>query len=350
MRTLMACSHGTIDPASRFRVLQFIPSLEKAGWQVSHRPNNPARNQISGLGGTVGKLLTSPIGKWMRQRNRLRDLRDAPGFDAVFLNRDLLAGDVIWEQRLIRQNPKVVFDFDDAIFLGEKKREHIAWICGNAAGVTAGNEYLADFARQFTPNVTVLPSVVDTGKYVVKDYSHLHDGPLRLGWMGSGHSIRQTLFPHLSMLAKLQQEFGFEFIIVSNPKPKLPQTALRWKFIQWSPKLEAGIGNLIDIGIMPLIDDAFQQGKCGLKLLQYMAGGLPVIASPVGINRSLVYGNGYLATSGSEWHQAIKAFDTDRKLLRDFGLAGRLFCKRHYDLQSWAGVLNRLLETVADNR
>ncbi|MEI8342117.1 MAG: hypothetical protein WCH43_11375, partial [Verrucomicrobiota bacterium] len=192
MRTLMACSHGTIDPSSRFRVLQFIPYLEKAGWQVSHRPNRPERSRKLGAAGTVRKILSSPHGKWMRRVHRQQDLRDAPHFGAIFQNRDLLAGELIWEQRLIRQNPRLVFDFDDAIFLGEKKQAHIEWICRNAAWVTAGNEYLAGFARRVTSNVTVLPSVVDTGKYTVKKYSDPQTGPLRLGWMGSSQSIRQT--------------------------------------------------------------------------------------------------------------------------------------------------------------
>ena len=286
----------------------------------------------------------------MRRRHRLQDLRDAHSYDAIFLNRDLLAGEVIWEQRLIKQNPRVVFDFDDAIFLGEKKRRHIEWICRHAAWVTAGNEYLADFARRVNSNVTVLPSVVDTGKYTVKNYSLPHSGPLRLGWMGSAHSIRQTLYPHLGMLAKLQQEIGFEFKVISNPKPNFPKSGLQWTFIPWSPESELQIGDLFDVGIMPLVSNAFQQGKCGLKLLQYMAAGLPVIASPVGVNRGIVGTNGYLASSEPEWHQAVKALDTDRKLLREFGMAGRAFCEKNYDLRAWAGVLVQILEAVAEMR
>ncbi|MEI8340020.1 MAG: glycosyltransferase, partial [Verrucomicrobiota bacterium] len=154
--------------------------------------------------------------------------------------------------------------------------------------------------------------------------------------------------PHLEMLADLQQKIGFEFTVISHPKPKLPIPSLRWSFIPWSPEMESRIGELIDVGIMPLVDDAFQQGKCGLKLLQYMAGGLPVIASPVGVNRNIAEGNGYLAASAPEWHQAITALNADRKLLRDFGMAGRAFCENNYDLKTWAGVLNRLLETVAN--
>lgn len=346
----MACTHGTTDPASRFRVLQFIPYLEKAGWQVSHRPNSPARHESDGPKKNLHKLLRSPWNKWMRKQNRIRDIRDASSYDAVFLNRDLLSGKVIWEQRLIKQNPRVIFDFDDAIFLGEKKRAHIEWICRNAAWVTAGNDYLADFARRVTPNVTVLPTVVDTDKYTVKDYTQTKSEPLRLGWMGSSLSIYQTLYPHLELLAKLQREIGFDFTIVSNPKPEFPETGLRWTFVKWTPETETQVSNLFDVGIMPLVNDTFQQGKCGLKLLQYMAAGLPVIASPVGVNQNIANAAGYLATTESEWHRAISALDADRSLLRDLGLRGLAFCRQNYSMQRWLGPLLNLFETIATKR
>ncbi len=350
MRTLMAFSHGTMDPASRFRVLQFFPYFEQAGWRICHRPKRPERRNEGGRARTLRGLLSSPYGKWMRSRHRRQDILDARSCDAVFQNRDLLAGKLIWEQRLIRQNPRIVFDFDDAIFLGEKRRRHLEWICRHAAWVTAGNESLADFARRFTSKVTVLPTVVDTGKYAVRDYSAPRPGPLRLGWLGSDHSIRDTLCPHVAMLAGLQREIGFEFTIISNPRPVLPDAGLRWTFVQWTPEREIRVGDFFDVGIMPLVDNEFQKGKCGLKLLQYMAAGLPVIASPVGINRSLVGGNGYLASTEPEWCHAIRTLDSDRGLLGRLGMAGRAICEKHYDLATWAAVLVRLLEKVAETR
>jgi glycosyltransferase involved in cell wall biosynthesis len=347
MRTLMAFTHGTTDPASRFRVLQYLPWLEGRGWRVSHRPKRPGRDADGGRGRTLSGLLSSPYGKWMRSQHRLQDIRDARHCDVVFQNRDLLAGKLIWEQRLVRSNPRVVFDFDDAIFLGEKRRRHIEWICRHAAWVTAGNEYLADFARRVTPNVTVLPTTVDTRSYVPRDYLAARTGPIRLGWLGSGHSIRQTLYPQLGMLAGLQREIGFDFTIISSPRPELPESGLRWNFVQWTPVQETRVGDVMDVGIMPLVDNEFQRGKCGLKLLQYMAGALPVIASPVGVNRSLVAGNGFLASGEAEWAGAIRALDGDRGLLGRQGMAGRDFCVKNYDMATWAAVLLRVLEDVA---
>ncbi len=86
--------------------------------------------------------------------------------------------------------------------------------------------------------------------------------------MGSDQSIRETLYPHVPMLAELQRELGFEFVVVSRPRPNLPDSSLRWNFIEWNPHVETQIARLFDIGIMPLVDEPFQRGKCGCKILQ----------------------------------------------------------------------------------
>lgn len=347
MPSLMAISHGTLDPASRFRVVQYLPLLQRAGWTVSHRPRWP--DPWANVRRSPIRWILSPWRKWRKKQSRWRDIRDAPGFDVIFQNRDLLAGNGLWEQRLIRANPRVVFDFDDAIFLGEKRRRHCEWICRNAAAVTAGNEHLADFAREFSDRVTVLPTVVDTKSYRVRSPVPPRAVPLRLGWMGSDHSIHDTLVPHLDMLARLQNELGFDFTIISAPRPVLPGSGLKWRFVAWTPELETRVADWIDVGLMPLLDTAFQRGKCGFKLLQYMAAGLPVIASPVGVNSSLVPGHGYLAQTEADWKQAIACLQTDADLAGRLGQAGREFCERHYDLTHWAARLSSLLEGVTKN-
>lgn len=348
MPSLMALTHGTLDPASRFRVVQYLPLLQQAGWTVSHRPKWP--DPWADVRRSPAKWILSPWRKWRKRQGRRRDLRDAAQFDVIFQNRDLLGGNAIWEQRLIRQNPRVVFDFDDAIFLGEKRRRHCQWICRHAAGVTAGNDHLADFARGLTDQVLVLPTVVDTEKYLLPTTRPPGGTVLRLGWMGSDHSIHETLGPHLEMLARLQQELGFEFTVISAPRPALPECGLKWHFVPWSPEGEIRIAQLIDVGIMPLSDTPFQRGKCGLKLLQYMAAGLPVIASPVGVNTTLVPGHGHLAQTESEWGQAIASLQNDAGLARDLGRAGRQFCEANYDLPKWAVRLSDLLQKVAATR
>ena len=336
---VIAFGHAGDDPATRFRIGQYIPHLQQAGWDVSLRTNHPPRPWVSHT------WLERRIGVIQRRLRRDRDIRAASEYDAVWLNRDLLEGRVEYEERLVRRNPRLLFDFDDAIFLGEKSR-HIQWICQHAAWVTAGNDYLASFARRFTDRVTVLPTVIDTDLYRVATEA---GSPVRVGWLGSDRSIRETLFPHLPMLSSLQAELGFDFVIVSQPKPELPPCGLRYRFEPWSPQAETSIADLFDIGIMPLIDDEFQRGKCGCKLLQYMAAGLPSIASPVGINSSLLDRGrcGFLADSPQDWRQGLAALISDADARRELGANGRSFVEQEYSVRRWLPELVGILENVS---
>lgn len=348
-KRLIAYVHGVDDPAGRFRIGQYAPYLRLAGWDVSLRPRRPAHPWITPWKNPLLQAAHRRVGTLVRRLNRLRDIDAADRFDAVFLNRDLLEGAYAYEERLFRKNPRVVFDFDDAIFLG-RKADHIGRICEQAAWVTAGNEHLAAFARRFTPRVTVMPTVIDTGRYHLEPYrASGHRGPIRVGWLGSSQSIAQTLYPHVEMLADLQRELGFDCVIVSKPRPEPPCHGLRWTYVEWSPLVETRISEHFDIGIMPLLDEPFQRGKCGCKLLQYMAAGLPAVASPIGINQELVGGGdrGFAASEPAEWRRALAALIGDAELRHRLGRAGRAFVTEHYSVDRWFPELLSVIERVS---
>ena len=344
-RRLIAYTHALADPAARFRLRQYIPRFERAGWDVSHRPSRPERPWQSPHANPPIRWLHQRAGVAMRRLRRRQDIRDASAFDVAFVNRDLLEGRIAYESALLRRNPRVVFDFDDAIHLGAKEA-HVAWICSRAAWVTAGNELLADVARRHTDRVSVIPTVVDTAAYAPPPALR-PDGPLRVGWLGSDLSIRETLFPFVPMLADLQAELGFEFVVVTKPRRELPDTRLRWRHVEWSPEVETRIAEHFDVGIMPLQDDAFQQGKCGCKLLQSMAAGLPVVASPVGVNTRIVGADrGFLARDRDEWGDALLRLG-DAALRRELGAVGRPFVEREYSVDTWFPRLLDVVESVA---
>jgi glycosyltransferase involved in cell wall biosynthesis len=345
-KRLIAYVHALDDPAGRFRIGQYVPYLRQAGWDVSLRPRRPAQPWVTPWRNPLLQAAHRRGGTLLRRINRLRDIRAADQFDAVFLNRDLLEGRYAYEERLFRRNQRVVFDFDDAIFLGEKAG-HISRICERAAWVIAGNEHLAAFARQSTSRVSVIPTVIDTSRYHAgPDRTQAHAGPVRVGWLGSEQSIAQTLYPHVEMLACLQRELGFEFVIVSRPRPAPPLHGLRWSYVEWSPLVETQIATHFDIGIMPLLDEPFQRGKCGCKLLQYMAAGLPAVASPVGINQDLVGGGerGFAASTPAEWRRALTALVGDASLRNRLGRAGRRFVAEHYSVERWFPELLSVIE------
>jgi glycosyltransferase involved in cell wall biosynthesis len=348
-KRLIAYLHAIDDPAGRFRIGQYVPYLRQAGWDVSLRPRRPAQPWNTHWNNALLQAAHRRVGTLVRRINRLSDIHAAARFDAVFLNRDLLEGKYVYEERLFQHNPRVVFDFDDAIFLG-RKADHIGRICQRAAWVTVGNETLAQFARQFSPRVTVIPTVIDTSLYPeFPDRAPADRGAVRVGWLGSGQSIAQTLYPHVEMLADLQRELGFEFVVVTKPRPKLPQHGLRWSYVEWSPLTETQIASHFDIGIMPLIDEPYQRGKCGCKLLQYMAAGLPAVASPVGVNAEIVGGGerALAASLSAEWRRALAALIDDASLRHTLGRAGQRFVTEHYSVARWFPELLSIIEQVS---
>ena len=350
MPKLLGMTQSAYDPASRVRLIQFLPYLRAAGWEVDHRPNRPDRQWTSPLSVRAARGVHYRVGRLAMKWNRWRDVLDADRYDVVFVNRDLAGAGLLHEKKLLRKNRNVVFDFDDAIFLGPNEPA-VRWMCEHAAWVTPGNTYLADYVRRHTDRVTVIPTVIDTDRYLSgRDPAARRDGTVRVGWSGSDFSIRATLFPYLELLARLQKRVSFQFVIVSNSKPVLPVKEFSWTFSPWSAETEGELGEVMDIGLMPLVDSEFQRGKCGLKLLQYMAAGLPTVASPVGVNAQITqHGRtGFLASSQSEWEEAITTLVQSPVLRGSMGTAGRQVCVEQYSIRRWLPVLLEVFQRVHD--
>ena len=352
MRTrlrVLGLTQSATDPASRFRFVQFMPHLERAGWQVEHRPNRPDREWRSHLNPRAARAVHYRLGRGLMRLSRFRDVEAAGGYDVVFVNRDLAGAGSFLERRLLQRNPRVVFDFDDAIFVGPRNEALIRWLCANAAWVTPGNEYLAEWAGNFTDRVTVLPTVIDTERYASREAVDPPGELVRVGWSGSDSSIGVTLLPYLDLLARLQAALPFDLVVVSNTRPQLPTRGLRWSFRPWSPSAEGRIGEWFDIGIMPLLDNEFQRGKCGLKLLQYMAAGLPAVASPVGVNARIVQHGmtGYLASAPDDWGAALEALIRSPEARARMGAAGRSRCEEHFSVRRWLPELMAVLSRAA---
>lgn len=347
MPTILGCTYSTFDPASRFRFILYRRHFQRAGWRALIRPNIPPRPFPRPFRKQPWKSRYKRLLRWLREIARRRDLHDAASVDVVFVSRDTLDWDIAWEQALIQNNPRVLYDFDDAIYFGEQGPQ-VRWMCENALWVTAGNAYLADHARQFTDRVTVLPTVVDTDRYIVRDRAGPRTGPMRVGWLGSGLSIKTTLFPHWEALGRIQRTLGFEFVIISRPRPRPPSGDLQWRWIPWSPRVEERISEHIEIGLMPLVDEPFQRHKCATKLLQYMAGGLPFVATPLGVNGEIIAssGAGYAARSENEWAEAIGALIRDPIRRHEMGRDGRRFCEAEYSARRWFPVLLEIVERL----
>ncbi len=279
-------------------------------------------------------------------------------YDAVVLEKDLINSlPYALEWLLFALNPRVIVQFDEATHAGYRQRGwftdqltrgKIRRIIQRAAHVVVWNDVMRDYAKILNPNVTVVSTGLDLARYVPKS-DYLPQGrPIRIGWIGSRGG-----FAYLHMLddvlARLARENNVELYVVSSEDyaaPNVPVTNRRWSLATETQDLAA-----MDIGVMPLPADEWAAGKSGCKMLQYMAAGVPVVVSPVGINGQIVDNctNGYLASTSQEWHNTLHSLITDAALREQFGRAGRLYVEANNDQAAIARKLIAVVRSVAYN-
>jgi glycosyltransferase involved in cell wall biosynthesis len=264
--------------------------------------------------------------QWMIPRRRL--FMQANDFDAVFLHKKILNPfDAYYLKKYAK---KIIYDFDDAVMFDDKqpqkphhKRQTSFRRTATLANlVIAGNVYLAEHAGRFNPNVEILPTGLDTKAYKTAAQK-AGDGKIRLVWIGS----RPTL-PNLKQISPALEEIGSCFNnvvlkIISDGFFDLQNIPVEKQ--PWSLETEAMELAKSDIGLSPLADNNFTRGKCGFKILQYQAAGLPVVASPVGVNAELIRNgiNGYHAAAVTDWVEKLSALIKDKSLRTKMGLSAR---------------------------
>ena len=299
----------------RYRLEQWQPELLRVGidMQFHHLLHHP--DLVEGLWSrppkwrSVTHLARATMGRVWRTWASARP-------DAVVVHREAsLVGPPIIEALTALRAP-VVFDFDDAIWLfphtlpGSILTNLIrtpwktSWIIRMAAAVSAGNRYLADYAARYSDNVDVIPSTIDPVSYA-EEKKHSAGEPLVLGWTGSVGTA-PYLSALLPTLAKIAQTMPLRLRVIGA---EVSHPDLDIELIRWRPETEVTDLLAIDVGLMPLPDNPWTRGKCGMKALQYMALGIPAVVSPVGVNDGIVRDgvNGFLARDASEWHRAIEA-------------------------------------------
>ena len=347
-RVLALPKYGRLGASSRLRTLQYLPALEAAGLEVDVFPLL-GDEYVSGLyRGRIPFLavLRAYVARIARMLARTR-------YDVVWFEKELLP----WlpgaiEASLTRARSRVVVDYDDAVFhryacnrsplvrrlFGRK----IDGVMRRASLVLVGNEHLAQYARGAgAVGVEWLPTVVDLDRYAPREAAE-PGAPVVLGWIGSP-STAPYLRGIADVVARLAQSHPLRCVAIGARPDQLEGTP--FEALPWSEATEAALLRTLDIGVMPLPDGPFERGKCGYKLIQYMACALPVVASPVGANRDIVEQgrNGFLASGADEWRAALHALVADPGLRRRFGEAGRRSVEQCYSLQVHAPRLARLL-------
>jgi glycosyltransferase involved in cell wall biosynthesis len=224
-------------------------------------------------------------------------------------------------------------------------RNKIACLLKKSQMAFCGNNYLLDYASRYCTMARIVPTVLDTNAFAPSPTSV--EGPNRcIGWIGTPSTWSAYMGPMMPLLTGVAAAHGARLMAVGAGKTAGPHPLL--DNLPWSEETEVARIQDMDIGIMPLTDTPWARGKCGYKLIQYMACGLPVVASPVGVNADIVeHGvNGFLASTEEEWRTALGVLLSDPELRRRMGAEGRQKVERQYSLQVWGPKVASMLHDV----
>jgi len=367
--------YARLGASSRLRLYQYLPRLASLGIDVEVFPlfsDDYVLNLQQGKSRSIMALAEAYVNRWHHR------VGDSPGLrvlgsthgapqrrpDLIWVEKEVFPWLGLFAERLfLSKDIPVILDYDDAIFhqydahrlglirilLGKK----LAGLMRRASAVVAGNRYLAEYAHQAgAKRVMWLPTVVDISRYALRSSHQMTHNPPdhpqvdlggalrpsqrvpRIGWIGQ-RSTAHFLRPLAPVLTELKSSgiaescaIGIDAAALELPMASMP----------WSEASEISSLQTLDVGVMPLTDGLFERGKCGYKLIQYMACGLPVVASPVGVNNELIkHGvNGFLADSLEDWMQALKTLCNDRALRERMGAAGRRLVEDRYSLEGCA--------------
>lgn len=332
--TLAALTAGTRRPSSRFRVRQYIDRLGEHGVIVKeHKPFSEKTYYFPG----PFKAMTKFPGL-LRSRQA----------DMVWISRGFVEGYETFERFLKR--PRIL-DVDDAVWLrGPFGRFTVPDIARAMDAVTAGNTYLAEYFGKYCKKVHIVPTAIDLERYT------LRPGPADesqekfvIGWTGLASNFKylDNIEPVLSRF--IEEHDRAELMLIADrpwEHKLLPPEKVR--FVRWSVEEEVRVLHSMSVGIMPLTDDKWSRGKCAFKMLQYMGVGLPVIVSPVGMNRDVLEKGdiGFAASSPEQWYEALVSLYNEKSLGVELGLAGRRVVERFYNADIIAGELADIFKSL----
>jgi glycosyltransferase involved in cell wall biosynthesis len=306
---------GGQAPSQRFRFEQYLDILEekKICFRLAPFLNEKSFHILYKKGHHLKKSLAILQGFF----KRCFLLFAIPGYNLIFIHRESAPiGPPVFEwiiSRILRK--KIIYDFDDAIWLPNTSKENkiaasLKWhhkvkaICRWSYKISCGNKYLCDYASGFNKNIVLNPTTVDTEKLhnKIKDQ---HTQKTVIGWTGT-HSTIRYLNMILPVIKKLELHYDFTFLVISNKDPEL--TLKSYQYLNWNITSEIDDLLKMNIGVMPLEEDPWSQGKCGFKALQYMALGIPALVSPVGVNKTIVdHGqNGFICANEQEWYEKLE--------------------------------------------
>ena len=335
-------------PSQRFRFEQYVDHLAANGLETTFSPilTEAEYDAMYRPGGSARKALIAGRGVLRRAREAF----DVSRYDIVMVQREAMQlGTAAFERAVARSKAKLVFDFDDAIWLPDasaanrrfawlKRPQKVARIIACSDLVLAGNRYLADYAERFNPNVIILPTTIDTDRYVRPPIDR-DSSRTCIGWSGSVTTVKHFELA-VPFLRRIRERYGdrVHFKVIGDPAYRNDELGIQG--VRWRAETEVADLAEMDIGIMPLPDEPWARGKCGLKGLQYMGIELPTIMSPVGVNGEIIADgeNGYLASTEDEWVEKLGRLIESPDLRRRLGAAARQTVVERYSVESQKGA------------
>jgi glycosyltransferase involved in cell wall biosynthesis len=358
LKRILFVAHHRLDrsPGQRYRFEQFFNHLNTNG-NYCHLANilDERDDAILYSKGNYFKKFRIAVNAY---RQRWHNLREIKKYDLIVLYREaILTRSTFFERKMAKSGVPIIFDFDDAIWVKDvsagnrwlsfmKNADKIRKILPLCTHVTAGNEYLAEFARQYNNNVSVFPSTIDIDKYVP---SNTHNTVVTIGWVGSHTTVKHFELV-VNVYKDLKKKYGNQiaFKVIGDPSYRNEELDIIGE--PWRNEREVELFNSIDIGVMPLDEDPWTKGKCGMKGLLYMSVGKPAVMSAVGMNSEIIeHGvNGFIPVGEKEWYEVLCLLIEDPELRKDIGARGRQTIIERYSYQrykdEYVKLYNRVME------
>jgi glycosyltransferase involved in cell wall biosynthesis len=355
-KVLFLVPYPTQGPSARLRVEQFLPYLSRLGIEYSVKPfySSPFYSILYRRGNTIKKIFHFSASSL----RRICDVASAPFYSVIFIHREVFPiGPPVLEFILFMLGRKIIFDYDDAIYLPPQGSSTIVrmlkcpWKTGFIAkysrALIVGNEFLFGHARATNKNISIIPTCIDTDTYAAGSRSGRETGDgVVIGWIGS-HTTQVFLNELKGVFVDLLNRYSnLKIHLIGGRVDDLKHERLIEK--EWSLERERQDMEEFDIGIMPMPDTDWTRGKCAFKLILYMSFGIPVVASPVGVNRDIVRDgeNGYLVSSSREWEERLSRLIDDGSLRMMMGKNGRALAVREYSLTANAPKFVEVVSSV----
>jgi glycosyltransferase involved in cell wall biosynthesis len=349
-------AHG-LAPGQRFRFEQWAPRLARDhAITLDLAPFESPR--LSGVLYKPGHYAAKAALVSLDFLRRARVLPKARDYDGILLFREAaLIGPAIYERLLTWIGKPIIYDFDDSIWSEAQEKNNgffsrlhfvgkTSTLCRIASAVTPGNEFLADYARRRNGHVVVMPTSIELDDYPVVPEAE-GERPFVICWTGSTSTLAH--FEHArEALETLARRMPVTVKVICNKPPERPIAGAEMRFVPWTQEGEAREIGDSHVGIMPLPDNEVTRGKCGLKALQCMATGRPVVVSPVGMNVDLIRDgeNGFLASTSSDYVEALTKLAASPDLRERMGAAGRRTVEQSYSAEAVAAKFADVVRSV----